>query len=241
MSEGDPTIALAFALPAESSDFVRLLSKPVVVAQEGLESIRGQIHGRSVSVFHTGVGEKISRPRIENFLRQHRIKYLVSAGFAGALDQDLQIGDLLLSENFSSPELLSSPHLDFADTSLFLGKLATAPGVIDLKSERDRWAAESGAAAVDMETEFIAAACAAHRVPMLSLRVITDTPSQPLPAPSNLLFDLKRQKTNFGRLMLYLVTHPSAIQRLNTFRQRVGLARQSLTSALDQLLRVDLI
>ncbi len=234
-------IAITFALPAESSDFVRLLTEPIIYAREGVESIRGQIHGRSVAVFHTGVGEKSCRAHIDSFLRQQQFKYLISAGFAGALEEELQIGNLLLSENFSSPELLGSPHLDFADAGLFVGKLATVPGVIDSKSERDHWAAESGAAAVDMETEFIAEACAAHRVPMLSLRAMSDTPSEPFPAPPNLLFDLERQKTNFGRLALYLVTHPGALMRLNAFRQRVALARQSLTSALDKLLRVDLI
>jgi nucleoside phosphorylase len=234
-------IAIAFALPAESSDFVRLLTKPVIYARESPESIRGQIHGRPVAVVHTGVGEKRCRVHIENFLRQQQFKYLISAGFAGALEQELQIGNLLLSENFSSPELLSSPHLDFADAGIFVGKLATVPGIIDSKSERDRWAAESGAAAVDMETEFIAAACAAHRVPILSLRVMSDTPSEPFPVPPNVLFDLKKQKTNFGRLALYLVTHPGALMRLNAFRQRVALARRSLASALDKLLRVDLI
>ncbi len=240
MSDGAPMIAIAFALPAESSDFVRLLTKPIIYARDGVESIRGQIHGRSVAVFHTGVGEKSCRANIENFLHQQRFKYLISAGFAGALDEELQIGNLLLSENFSSPELLGSPHLDFAETGPFVGKLATVPGVIDSKAERARWATESGAAAVDMETEFIAAACAAHRVPMLSLRVISDTPSEPFAAPPNVLFDLEKQKTDFGRLAFYLVTHPGALMRLNAFRQRVALARKSLTSALDRLLRVDL-
>jgi nucleoside phosphorylase len=234
-------IAITFALPAESSDFVRLLTKPITFAREGVESIRGQIHGRLVGVFHTGVGEKSCRLHIENFLHQEQLKYLISAGFAGALDEGLQIGDLLLSENFSSPELLASPHLDFADDGLFLGKLVTAPGIIDSKSERDRWATERGAEAVDMETAFIAAACAAHRVPMLSLRAISDTPSEPFPAPPEVLFDLEKQKTNLARLALHLVTHPGALVRLNAFRQRVALARQSLTSALDKLLRVDLI
>jgi nucleoside phosphorylase len=241
VSDGGPMIAIAFALPAESSDFVRLLTKPIIFAREGVESIRGQIHGRSVAVFHTGVGEKSCRAHIENFLRQQQFKYLISAGFAGALDRELQIGNLLLSENFSSPELLGSPHLDFAAAGLFVGKLATVPGVIDSKSERDRWAAESGAAAVDMETEFIAAACAAHRVPMLSLRVMSDTPSEPFPAPPNVLFDLEKQKTNFARLALYLVTHPGALKGLSVFRQHVALARQSLTIALEKLLRTDLI
>lgn len=234
-------IAIVFALPAESSDFSRLLAKPTAYAREGVESIRGHIHGRPVALFHTGVGEKSCRPRIGNFLRQQQFKYLVSAGFAGALNAELRIGDLLLSENFSSPELLASPQLDFADARLFVGKLSTVPGIIDSKSERDRWAEESGASAVDMETEFIAAACATHRIPMLSLRVISDTPSAPFPAPPDVLFDLEKQKTNFARLALYLVTHPGAAVRLNAFRQRVALARQSLTSALDKLLRVDLI
>ena len=233
-------IAITFALPAESSDFVRLLTRPIIYAREGAESIRGQIHGRPVGVLHTGVGEKNCRVRIENFLHQQQFKYLISAGFAGALNEELQIGNLLLSENFSSPELLASPHLDFADDGLFLGKLVTAPGIIDSKSERDR-AAEGGAEAVDMETEFIAAACAAHGVPILSLRVMSDTPSKPFPAPPGVLFDLEKQKTNVARLALYLVTHPGALMRLNAFRQRVALARQSLASALDRLLRVDLI
>lgn len=233
-------IAIAFALPAESSDFVRLLTKPITCTREGVESIRGHIHDRPVAVFHTGVGKKSCRAHIENFLRQQQLKYLISAGFAGALNQELQIGNLLLSENFSSPELLGSPYLDFAGAGLFLGKLATVPGIIDSKSERDRWAAETGALAVDMETEFIAAACATHQVPVLSLRAISDTPSEPFPAPPNVLFDLEKQKTNFGRLALYLVTHPGALIRLNAFRQRVALARRSLTSALDKLLRVDL-
>lgn len=241
MSDGGPMIAISFALPAESSDFVRLLTKPVIHAREGVESMRGQIHGRLVAVFHTGVGEKSCKARVENFLRQQQFKYLISTGFAGALDKELLIGSLLLSENFSSPELLSSPHLASTGDALFLGKLVTVPGVIDSKPERDRLAAATGAAAVDMETEFIAAACAAHRVPILSLRVVTDTPSQPFPVPPNVLFDLEKQKTNFGRLALYLGTHPRALQRLGVFRQHVALARRSLTAALDRLLRVDLI
>jgi len=241
VSDGGPMIALTFALPAESADFMRLLTQPVVYARTGVESIHGQIHGRPVAVFHTGVGEEKCRKRIEEFLRHQQLKYVISTGFAGALDAELQVGNLFISENFTSPELLGSKQLDFADAEPFIGKLATVPGIVDSKPERDRWAAETGAAAVDMETEFIAAACAAHRVPLLSLRAISDTPSEPFPAPPNVLFDLEKQKTDLGRLALYLVRHPGAAMRLNAFRRRVALARQSLTSALEKILRVDLI
>jgi len=234
-------VAIAFALPAESSDFVRLLTKPDGRVGEEAEDIRGQIHGRPIAVFHTGVGEKSTRRRVENFLRQQKCKYLISAGFAGALDRELQVGNLLIAENFSSPELLNSPHLDFADNEIFLGKLETVPGVVESKTERERLAAKTGAVAVDMETQFIAAACAAQGIPILSLRVISDTESEPLPAPPEVLFDLAKQKTNFTRLALYLARHPASIMRLNAFRQRVALARRSLTRALDNLLRVELL
>jgi uridine phosphorylase len=233
-------IAITFALPAESSDFIRLLDKPSLNSREGVESIRGLLHGRSVAVMHTGVGEESCRGQIESFLRRQQFRYLISAGFAGALEAELQIGNLLLSENFSSPDLLQSPHLDLPDDGLFRGKLVTVPGMVDSKQERERWAAKTGAAAVDMETEFIAEACALRGLPMLSLRAISDTAAEPFPAPSGVLFDLEKQKTNYVRLAFYLATHPGAFRRLNAFRQRIAVARKSLTSALERLLRTDL-
>ena len=57
-------IAITFALPAESSDFVALLENPALDSREGVESIRGRLHGKSVAVIHTGVGRKICRATI---------------------------------------------------------------------------------------------------------------------------------------------------------------------------------
>ena len=233
-------IAITFALPAESSDLIPLLERPSLNSRDGVESFRGRLHGLSVAVMHTGVGEESCRRQIESFLRRQQFRYLISAGFAGALEAELQIGNLLLSENFSSPELLRSPQLDLPEEGLFLGKLFTVPGMIDSKQERERWAAKTGAAAVDMETEFIAEACATHGVPMLSLRAISDTAAEPFPAPPNVLFDIKKQKTDYARLAFYLAMHPGAVSRLRAFQQRVAVARKSLTVALEKLLRADL-
>jgi adenosylhomocysteine nucleosidase len=242
VSDRDQRVAITFALPAESSDFVRLLAKPVSAQTlDRIDTIHGQIHGRPVAVLHTGVGEKSCRARIESFLQEAGYRYLISTGFAGALDQHLQAGNLLIAKNFSSLELLQSPHLDRIANRFVFGKLTTVPEIIASESERDRWTRESGAVAVDMETEFIATACGVHGVPMLSLRVISDTPSEPLPAPPEILFDVENQRTNFGRLGYYLVTHPTAFKRLTVFRRQVALARRSLTAALDMLLQVDLI
>ena len=231
-------IAITFALPAESSDFVNLLQKPDRSSRDGV--IRGDLHGKAVALLHTGVGEKVCRDRIGSFFQGERFQYLIRAGFAGALKRDLRIGDLVVAENFSSPTLLQSPTLNLPDDRVFVGKLLTAPGMIDSAVERDRLAGKTGAIAVDMETKFIAETCAKHETPMLSLRAISDTPSEPFPAPPNVLFHLEKQKTDFVRLAAWLVMHPGAISRLSAFRQRIALARKNLTSALEGIVRADL-
>jgi hypothetical protein len=178
---------------------------------------------------------------MEVLLRRERFEYLISAGFAGALEKELRIGNLLVAENFSSPQLLRSPRLDLPDDGLFLGKLLTASGMIESNAEREQLATKTGAAAVDMETEFIAEACADQDVPILSLRAISDTLAEPFPAPAHVLFDVEKQKTDFGRLAFYLMTHPGAIAPLNAFRERVGVARKALAGALERILRADLL
>jgi hypothetical protein len=52
---------------------------------------------------------------------------------------------------------------------------------------------------------------------------------------------MAKQKTDFVRLGLYLLSHPSAFARLNAFRERIAVARRNLTDALEQILRADLL
>ena len=129
-------IAITFALPAESSDFVSLLEKPAWNSREGIETIRGRLHGKSVTVLHTGIGRKICSQRMEILLRRVEFEFVISAGFAGALEKELRIGDLLISENYSSPQLLRSAQPALTGDRVFQGKLLTVPDVIESNSER---------------------------------------------------------------------------------------------------------
>src|SRR6266511_5364730 len=98
-------IAVTFALPAESSDFLRHLLNQSRTDRSGIRTIRGTIDDRAVEVLHTGVGEKVCRQRVAEFLQDQLFDFLISSGFAGALNDKLQIGDLLLVKNFSTVEL----------------------------------------------------------------------------------------------------------------------------------------
>jgi len=234
-------IAVTFALPAESSEFIRRLQDPKRARHEDIEIITGALHGQAVTVLHTGVGEKSARARLGTFLEEHIPTCLISSGFAGALDETLQVGDLLLAENFSASSLVDSARPALSTIQVQVGSMTTAHEVIDSALGRQQIAASTRAVAVDMETEFIAQLCAQKAIPMLSLRAITDTPDAPFPAPPRVLFNIGRQKTEFAPLFWYLLLRPQAIFRFLSFAQNIARSRKALTSALDLLLREQLL
>jgi len=229
-------IAVTFALPAESSDFLRHLRNQSRTDRSGIRTIRGTIHDRAVEVLHTGVGEKVCRQRVAEFLQDQQFDLLISSGFAGALNDKLQIGDLLLAKNFSTIEL-TKVGSSFSRLPIHEADLLTVRALIDSNDERNKIACTSGAAAVDMETEFIARACAEHGIPLLSVRVITDTPREPFPAPPNVLFDIEQQQTRFLTLATFFLAHPNRVPRMLQFARRIAHARKILASALVDLIK----
>jgi hypothetical protein len=142
----------------------------------------------------------------------------------------------LLARNFSTIDL-SESRLFLLGLSIHVADLLTAPSMIELAEERNKIAQTTGAAAADMETEFIARACAERGIPLLSLRVISDTPRKPFPAPAKVLFDIDRQRTSVENLALYLLQHPSAIPRLIAFARRIAQAREILAKAIVSILQ----
>ena len=229
-------IAVTFALPAESSQFMRRLRNKSRADRNGISVVRGMINDRTVEVVHTGVGEKICRERIERFLADELFHILISTGFAGALSNRLHVNDVLLAQNFSTVDLKQAQE-SLSALSVHAADLLTLPAPIDSREERERIARESGAAAVDMETEFIARACATHAVPLLSLRVVTDTPLESFPAPPNVLFDIEKQRTQVTAFATFFLAHPNRILPLVQFAKRIARARKTLSNALIQVVR----
>ena len=236
MQSNEPKIAVTFALPTESSEFLSQLRNESRVDRNGIRVIRGEINCRSVEVLHTGVGEKICRQRLGKFLEDQQFDLLISGGFAGALSDELQVGDLLLARNFSTIEV-DTKQSSLSNLPVRVADLLTVARLIDSSDERNKIARTTGAAAVDMETEFIARVCAAQGVPLLSLRVITDTTSESFPAPTKALFDIEQQRTHVSALARFFLSHPNRIPRLVQFARRISRARKTLGAALVEIVR----
>jgi adenosylhomocysteine nucleosidase len=201
-------IAVTFALPEESRDFLR--------------AARDR---RDVTVLHTGMGLEAAARATEALLAGLRPDWVLSGGFAGGLDPRLRLGDVLVAENFSSPALLprcTSPR----------GPLVSRARPAELVAEKAALLRETGALAVDMETQAIAAACQRASVPLLAIRAISDTAHDPLPAPLAEWFDLARQRPRPRRLLAYLARRPSAIRPFVRFVRGLPIARRALTTAM---------
>src|SRR5947207_14279999 len=105
-------IAIAFALPAESQQFLRSLGNKSRGDRNGIRTIRGKIDDRPIEVLHTGVGENVCRQRMAKFLsstgrvsrgeHDKPFVYLINAGFIDALNVPQQLGDILISKILST-------------------------------------------------------------------------------------------------------------------------------------------
>ena len=225
-------IAITFALPAESVGIRQRLRD---IRRDG-NMVSGKIGDVDVTILHTGVGAKNCNERVEALLHKTRPRIVISSGFAGALIEDLHVGDLLLAENFSDRHLLTNAERILRNHKPKVVELFTSKSIADSVAERNQIASASGAAAVDMETSTIVGICHAHGVPSLSLRAISDSPTEPFPAPPSVLFDIERQRPNYGRLIRYLLRYPASIASLAQFGRRIVRIRAVLTDAIAALI-----
>ena len=226
-------IAVTFALPAESSDFVFLLQSKQQTRAGESNIIRGEIGTRSVTIIHTGVGQRTCEARMKDFLGREHPRFLISSGFAGGISTELNAGDLFLAENFSDPQLFQTAQRVLGDQPLRIGKLFTSSSIVDSATQRSEIAKTHHADAIDMETEMIARACRERGVRLLSLRGISDTPREPFPVSPALLFDLERQKTPVAPLALHLLTRPHSVAGLLRFNRQITSRAQKTNRRLD--------
>ena len=215
-------IVITFAIPDESRDFRR--------AMRGLGRLEdwttGKLGAAEVLLAHTGVGLDAAREAMARVLARCQPGCVIAAGFAGALDLALRVGDVIVAENFSAPELLACCHFPHRR-----GALSSQPHPMETAAAKHALATATGAIAVDMETSAIAAECARAGVPLLAIRAISDAAADPLPVPFAEWFDTARQRPRPLHLMGYLARHPTAFGPFVRFVRGLPRARFALSRA----------
>lgn len=123
-----------------------------------------------------GIGAEAARRATEAVIREVHPRRVISAGFAGALDASLQVGDI-----FEPRTVINTA--DGARTEVGWGRgILVSCAEVAGKEQKIRLSQAYGASAVDMEAAAVAQGAEARGVEFGALKVISDAADFSLPA-----------------------------------------------------------
>lgn len=181
-------VAFIFALGIESGGLVDALQGAETSRHKhGIERA-GKLDGREVVIVESGVGAAAAARATKTAIDFYKPRWVVSAGFAGALDERLKRGHVLMADSVANEkgEHLSvgiklDPQVIEATKGLQVGRLLTVDRLIRRPDERRKLSTDHASLACDMETFAVAQACRDANTRLLSVRIISDTVEDELP------------------------------------------------------------
>lgn len=227
-------LAIAFALPDESRSFVKNLRHSGQTGPPEAQVVLGNLGTEEILVLHTGMGPERARERLAMYLNALPITRVISAGYAGGLDPALQPGNIVIGENYSTPEWVEQV-VRLHGRRVRAGRLKTSAAVLETVADKAAFAEETGAIAVDMETASLWALCHEKKIPMLSVRAISDTADEELAVPFSVCFDAEKERPRPGALVSFLLRHPSRLKPFLGFVNQMGKVREALAQVLTAL------
>jgi len=129
-----------------------------------------------------GMGPIAARRAAAELHAEEKVTRLISFGIAGALDDNLQPGDLVLPESVQTKQSYATDSAWRtrierslpAHLNVIRRPVAASDELVSTADQKYALAARSGACAVDMESGVIAAVAAEKGVPFIVIRVISD-------------------------------------------------------------------
>lgn len=181
-----------------------------------------------------GIGRENAEKSVRKFLGAAAPKLVLTCGFAGGLNPDLKVGDVVFE-----PAGPAAHDQKMTEALLNAGakpaKFFCADRIATTVAEKKALREQTGADAVEMESAAIHAVCAEKGIPCVTVRVISDTAHENLPLDFNAL--AKPDKSlHFGKLALAIAKSPGKVPQLLGLQKKTRLAAQRLAEVLDQIL-----
>ena len=148
----------------------------------------GEAAGKLIALVVTGMGREAARRGTLRLLDGHNPRWIISAGFAGALNREFARYDLVMPHEVRDLDgARYAIDVTLPDqgrgvrSGVRSGRLLTVDRIIRTAAEKDELRDRFGADLVDMETSAVAALCSERQVRFLSIRVISDEAGIDLP------------------------------------------------------------
>ncbi len=150
--------AVIFALFWELWPFTRRLKIPFYKAFRP----RIILDEKGIALVRSGIGKEKAASATEKIINDFRPEMVISAGFCGALIEDLKVGDIVVS--------------DLTDRKVF----CSAKPLFTCE-EKTAVYADHKALIVDMESEGVASTASRHGIPFLAVKAVSDSLKDDLP------------------------------------------------------------
>jgi adenosylhomocysteine nucleosidase len=169
---------------------------------------------------------------------------VLTCGFAGGLNPDLKLGDVVFEMADWRDELYESPsksEVGDSQSSSLRQKLIAAGAkpakffcanhVATTAAEKQNLRHETDADAVEMESAAIHAVCEEEGIPCATVRVISDTAYEDLPLDFNEL-SKPDKSLDYAKLFLAVVKSPGKISALMKLQKQTQFAAERLAEVL---------
>ena len=228
-----------------------------------------------ISILITGIGQKNAEKSVREFLadfsggasvlasrrrytltRQARLvsslappELVLTCGFAGGLNPDLKLGDVVFeifpgsSRGDEAPIKIGNqsepPYVGCYDKLVAAGakpaKFFCADRIATTVAEKKKLRAETSADAVELESGAIHALCRERGIPCATVRVISDTAGEDLPLDFNQL-SKPDMNLDYGKLAWAIAKSPGKIGALLKLQKQTRFAAERLADTLFRLL-----
>ncbi|MDR2938932.1 MAG: 5'-methylthioadenosine/adenosylhomocysteine nucleosidase [Clostridiales bacterium] len=192
---------------AMEEEITSLKSKIEVVSAKniiGVDFYMGTMHGKNVVVVRSGIGKVNAAICTQVLIDLYAVDYIINVGVAGALAAELEVGDVVISNElmhhdfdttsfgdpigviprmgtsvFKSDEALISIAKTSADSVLtnnkvFVNRICSGDKFVAKKEDKSKIWSNFKAYCVEMEGAAIAQTCFLNKIPFVVIRSITD-------------------------------------------------------------------
>ena len=215
MNRVSPSTLVCFALKREAAPF-----RKIAAGKSG------------IAILLTGIGRQNAEKSLREFLATNSPKLVLTCGFAGGLNPDFKLGEVVFE--------LSTLNSQLSTRLLAAGarpvKFFCANRIATTVAEKKKLRTETGADAVEMESAAIHAVCRERGIPCATVRVISDTADEDLPLDFNAL--AKPDKNlDYGKLFLTIARSPGKIGALMELQRKTKFAAEQLAEVLAKIIQ----
>jgi adenosylhomocysteine nucleosidase len=208
------TTLICFALKEEAAPFHKIAAR----------------HPGVVTLI-VGIGRENAEKSVRRFLSAGSPELVFTCGFAGGLNPDLKLGEVVFEPATCNEQLATR----LAAAGAKPVKFFCADRIATTVAEKKKLRAETGTDAVEMESAAIHAVCAERGIPCVTVRVISDTADENLPLDFNALAKAD-QSIDFAKLFLAIAKSPGKIGALMQLQKKTQFAAKRLAAMLAQII-----